>query len=74
MTKFNNLTGSQKVLLKERLERTNTMEDFLNVIHNEFDLTNCKVGMVTGKMLAAGMVNTILPMVNPTLKVHYGTK
>jgi len=67
MSSFKNYTHQQKQLLRVKLENTDNMAEFLNVLQNEFNLTTCRPGLVTKKTISASMVNLILPMLNPLI-------
>ena len=68
MKKFNQLTGIEKASLIDQLNNTDNMQDFLFLLAAKFDMKNCKPGSITKKMLSSQMVNTVLPMINPTTK------
>ena len=66
--KFINLTPIEKAGLIEQLKAQPNMQHFLNHLSVRFDLENCKPGSITRHILATQMVNTVLPMINPTEK------
>jgi len=63
--KFNDLTKSQKDDLIEDLNLTANMDEFLNVLKDQFKLDLCKPGSITKGMLSQQMVKIVLPMINP---------
>ena len=63
--KFNDLTRSQKDDLIEDLNLTANMDEFLNVLKDQFKLDLCKPGSITKGMLSQQMVKIVLPMINP---------
>lgn len=67
MPSFKDYTHQQKQLLRVKLENTDNMAEFLNVLQSEFNLTTCRPGLVTKKTISASMVNLILPMLNPLI-------
>jgi hypothetical protein len=62
---FKDLTQQQKAILRVKLENTENMQQFFEVLHKEFDLKNCKPTLLTKKTFAASMVSMVLPMINP---------
>ena len=65
---FSTYTGIERAKLIEDLNSTDNIEQFLQILLNRFDMKNCKPGMITRKILASNMVNTVLPMLNPNEK------
>ena len=63
--KFNDLTRNQKDDLIEDLNCTANMEEFLNVLIDEFKLDKCTPGSITKGMLSQQMIRIVLPMINP---------
>lgn len=66
--KFTDLTASEKGVLIEALAATNNMSEFLQVLERNFELKTCIPNNVTKQIIARGMVNMILPMINPIKK------
>ena len=62
---FKDLNKDEKYKLCQILEACENTADFLQVIIENFDLENNKPGMITKKILASSMINTVLPMINP---------
>jgi len=66
--KFNQLTSTERAAIVEQLNKTKNMREFLAYLTVIFDLENCVPGTITKKTISSAMVNTVLPMINPTLK------
>jgi hypothetical protein len=66
--KFNQLTGTERAQIIEALNGAQNMQQFLSYLAVVFDLENCTPGTITKKTISSAMVNTVLPMINPTLK------
>jgi hypothetical protein len=66
--KFTDLTASEKSALIETLAASQNMSDFLQVLERNFELNTCIPNNVTKQIIARGMVNMILPMINPIKK------
>jgi len=68
MTKFSQLTGSQKQAYIEQLNAAADMHEFLMILTRNFDMANCRPGSITKKILSQQMINTVMPMINPNVK------
>jgi len=66
--KFNQLTPSEKASIKEQLNKTENMREFLMYLAIVFDLEGNKPGITTKQILSNSMVNVVLPMINPEVK------
>ncbi len=62
---FKDLNKEEKEHIKQKLENTYNMEDFLFSLNSQFDLRNSKVSELTKKILANSMVSIVLPLINP---------
>jgi hypothetical protein len=62
---FKDLNKEEKEQIKQKLENTYNMEDFLFSLNSQFDLRNSKVSELTKKILANSMVSIVLPLINP---------
>ena len=62
---FKDLNQEEKEQIKQKLENTYNMEDFLFSLNSQFDLRNSKVSELTKKILANSMVSIVLPLINP---------
>ena len=62
---FKDLNKEEKEHIKQQLENTYNMEDFLFSLNAQFDLRNSKVSELTKKILANSMVSIVLPLINP---------
>jgi len=62
---FKDLSKEEKEHIKQQLENTYNMEDFLFSLNAQFDLRNSKVSELTKKILANSMVSIVLPLINP---------
>lgn len=62
---FKDLSKEEKEQIKQKLENTYNMEDFLFSLNSQFDLRNSKVSELTKKILANSMVSIVLPLINP---------
>ena len=62
---FKDLNKEEKEQIKQKLENTYNMEDFLFSLNSQFDLRNSKVSELTKKILANSMVAIVLPLINP---------
>lgn len=62
---FKDLNKEEKEQIKQKLENTYNMEDFLFSLNSQFDLRNSKVSELTKKILANSMINIVLPLINP---------
>jgi hypothetical protein len=66
--KFTELTAGEKAVLIETLAETENMSEFLQVLEKRFQLQTCTPNRLTAQMISKGMVNMILPMINPIVK------
>ena len=66
--KYNDLSKEQKEYLRKKLLNTQNIDDFLKVLHNDFDLVNCVPGNIVKQILANNIVKVVLPMINPIKK------
>lgn len=66
--KFNQLTSTERAAIVDQLNKTKNMHEFLAYLVVVFELQNCQPGTITKKTISNAMVNTVLPMINPTLK------
>lgn len=64
-TQFKDLNKEQKEKIKNKLEQTYNMQDFLFSLNTQFDLKNAKVSELTKKILANSMITIVLPLINP---------
>lgn len=64
-TQFKDLNKEQKEKIKNKLEQTYNMQDFLFCLNTQFDLKNAKVSELTKKILANSMISIVLPLINP---------
>lgn len=68
MTRFKQFTPHEKKVLTKKLEAAPNVEAMLNVLISEFKLDEAKPGLATKSGLVYGLVNTVLPMINPESK------
>lgn len=66
--KFTQLTPSEKASIKEQLNKSKNMREFLMYLSIVFDLENCTPGPTTKAVISNSMVNVVLPMINPEVK------
>ena len=66
--KFTDLTSSEKQNLIEALASAPNMNEFLATLERNFELKTCIPNNVTKQIVARGMVNMVLPMINPIKK------
>jgi hypothetical protein len=64
-TQFKDLNKEQKEKIKNKLEQTYNMQDFLFSLNTQFDLKNAKVSELTKKILSNSMITIVLPLINP---------
>ncbi len=64
-TQFKDLNREQKEKIKNNLEQTINMQDFLFSLNTQFDLKNARVSELTKKILANSMLSIVLPLINP---------
>ena len=64
-TQFKDLNREQKEKIKNKLEQTYNMQDFLFSLNTQFDLKNAKVSELTKKILSNSMITIVLPLINP---------
>lgn len=64
-TQFKDLNKEQKEKIKNKLEQTYNMQDFLFSLNTQFDLKNAKVSELTKKILSNSMISIVLPLINP---------
>lgn len=62
---FKDLNKEQKEKIKNKLEQTYNMQDFLFSLNTQFDLKNAKVSELTKKILSNSMITIVLPLINP---------
>lgn len=63
--KFNQLSSSEKLRIKQMLLESENMEDFLLILIDSFELKNNIAGSITKSMISSQMINVVLPMLNP---------
>lgn len=63
--KFNQLSSSEKLRIKQMLLESENMEDFLLILIDSFELKNNVAGSITKSMISSQMINVVLPMLNP---------
>jgi len=68
MTKFSQLSATQKAAYIDQLNNAADMHEFLMILTRNFDMSNCRPGSITKKILAQQMINTVMPMINPAVK------
>ena len=66
--KYTQQTTEQKKNLKAALNTAPSVNAMLQLLQKNYDLDNCKPGIITKSMLADSLVNTVLPMINPEVK------
>jgi len=66
--KFKDLSKEEKENLVIALNETKNTLDFLQLLNIYFDLAENQPGQITKGMISRAMVNTVLPMLNPTVK------
>jgi hypothetical protein len=66
--KFKDLSREEKENLVIALNETKNTLDFLQLLNIYFDLAENQPGQITKGMISRAMVNTVLPMLNPTVK------
>lgn len=66
--KFKDLSREEKENLVIALNETKNTLDFLQLLNIYFDLADNQPGQITKGMISRAMVNTVLPMLNPTVK------
>lgn len=64
-TQFKDLNKEQKEKIKNKLEQTYNMQDFLFSLNTQFDLKNAKVSELTKKILSNSIITIVLPLINP---------
>ena len=64
-TQFKDLNKEQKEKIKNKLEQTYNMQDFLFSLNTQFDLKYAKVSELTKKILSNSMITIVLPLINP---------
>lgn len=68
MPTYKQATPAQKKTIEAKLNACASMEEIFSVLAENFDLKNCKPGLIVKRSVVAGLVNTVLPMVNPNFK------
>jgi hypothetical protein len=66
--KFKDLSREEKENLVIALNETKNTLDFLQLLNIYFDLAENQPGQITKGIISRAMVNTVLPMLNPTVK------
>lgn len=66
-TAYKRATPEQRKKIESELNSCNSMAEIFAVLNKNFDLKNCKPGMITKRAVITGLTNTVLPMVNPDL-------
>lgn len=64
-TQFKDLNKETKEKIKDNLENTYNMQDFLFSLNEQFDLKNATVSELTKKILSNAMLTIVLPLINP---------